>query len=201
MKSTEMEFWDSRYRARKTPWDFGGVPHVLAKYLQTTSPQRVLIPGCGAGYEVRAFHERGWDVLAADYSPAAIGRARQVLGALADKVVLADFFANEFGGVKFDVIYERTFLCSLPPEVWPRYERRMAELLADGGELLGLFFYGQEDEPPPYPLTEKQAQELFGEHFTRVVDEPASDSLPLFAGRERWQVWQKRQDTQKVKTP
>lgn len=201
MKSTEMEFWDSRYRAGKTPWDFGGIPSALAAYLQTTSPKRVLVPGCGSGYEVRAFHECGCDVLAADYSPAAIERARQVLGALAVRVTLADFFAHDFCGSRFDVIYERTFLCSLPPEVWPRYARRMAELLADGGELIGLFLYGHEDEPPPYPLTEKQAQELFGEHFTRVVDEPVSDSLPLFAGWERWQVWQKKPGKQKVKTP
>lgn len=194
-----MEFWDSRYRAGKMPWDFGGIPAALVAYLQTTSPGRVLIPGCGSGYEVRAFHERGWDVLAADYSPAAIECARQVLGALADKVVLADFFSHDFGGPEFDVIYERTFLCSLPPDVWAQYARRMAELLVEGGQLIGLFLYGHEDEPPPYPLTGKQAQELFGEHFTRLEDQPVSDSLPLFAGRERWQGWQKKQGTKGVK--
>ncbi|HAO78259.1 MAG TPA: SAM-dependent methyltransferase [Verrucomicrobia subdivision 3 bacterium] len=201
MKSNEMEFWDSRYRAGKMPWDFGGIPAALAAYLKTTTPRRALIPGCGSGYEVRAFHEHGWDVLATDYSPAAIERARQVLGALADKVVLADFFAHDFGRQKFDVIYERTFLCSLPPEIWPQYAQRMAELLADGGELIGLFFYGQEDEPPPYPLTEKEAQELFSKHSPHIVDEPVSDSLPLFAGRERWQVWRRKQAAQKGKTP
>src|SRR5665213_3676405 len=165
MKSTEIEFWDSRYRAGKTPWDFGGVPSALVKYLQTASPQRALISGCGSGYEMRAFHERGWDVVAVDFSPSAVERARQVMGALADKVVLADFFTHDFNGQKFDVIYERTFLCSLSPEVWPQYARRMAELLPDGGELIGLFFYGHEDEPPPYPMAGKQAQNLFGEQF------------------------------------
>ena len=188
-----MEFWDSRYREGKTPWDFGGIPAALAAYLRTTARGRALIPGCGSGYEVRAFQERGWGVLAADYSPAAVERARQVLGALADKVVLADFFAHDFGGPKFDVIYERTFLCSLPPEVWPRYAQRMAELLATGGSLIGLFLYGHEDDPPPYPMTAKEAQALFGANFTCVVDEAVNDSLPLFAGRERWQVWKKRQ--------
>src|SRR5665213_2943240 len=82
MKSTEIEFWDSRYRAGKTPWDFGGVPSALVKYLQTASPQRALIPGCGSGYEMRAFHERGWDVVAVDFSPSAVERARQVMGCL-----------------------------------------------------------------------------------------------------------------------
>lgn len=49
-------------------------------------------------------------------------------------------------------------------------------------------------------MTAKQAQELFGADFTRVGDEPVNDSLPRFAGRERWQVWQKRQSAQGVET-
>lgn len=130
-----MEFWDSRYRAGKTPWDFGGIPAALSEYLRRESPRRALIPGCGTGYDV-----------------------------------------------------------------WPRYSRRTAELLTDGGRLIGLFLYSHEDEPPPFPMTAKQAQELFGADFTRVGDEPVNDSLPRFAGRERWQVWQKRQSAQGVET-
>jgi len=35
------------------PWDAGGVPRELAKYLAGASGGgRVLIPGCGAAYEV-----------------------------------------------------------------------------------------------------------------------------------------------------
>ncbi len=190
--SMDIEFWDSRYRAGRTPWDFGGVPRALSDWLERApQPGRVLIPGCGSGYEVRAFHERGWDVLAIDYSAAAIERSRQLLGSLSDKIVLADFFTHDFGGRKFDVIYERTFLCSLPPDVWPKYVKRMARLLVERGKLIGFFFYGQEDEGPPNPLTEGDAQVLFGDDFTRVGDEPVQDSLALFAGRERWQVWEK----------
>jgi SAM-dependent methyltransferase len=187
-----MEFWDSRYRVGRMPWDFNGVPRDLSTYLQSVEPGRVLIPGCGSGYEVRAFHERGWNVLAIDYSPAAVLRARQGLDALADKILLADVFDYDCRGQKFDMIYERTFLCSLSPDIWPKYAQRMADLLADGGRLIGFFFYGQEDEPPPYPLTETEAQQLLGKKFARTADAPVTDSLPLFAGRERWQVWTKK---------
>jgi SAM-dependent methyltransferase len=192
MKSSDRKFWDIRYRAGKMPWDFGGVPGALNTYLETAKPGRVLIPGCGAGYEARTFHDRGCDVLAIDYSTAAIECARQVLGPLADKTLLADFFTHDFGERKFDVIYERTFFCSLPPDHWPAYALRMAELLRPGGTLIGFFLYGHEEEPPPYPLTEEIARQLFGRDFTRVADEPVTDSLPLFAGRERWQVWELR---------
>jgi SAM-dependent methyltransferase len=192
MKSTEIEFWDSRFRAGKTPWDFGGVPSALATHLQTARPGRVLIPGCGSGYEVRAFHESRWDVTAVDFSPAAVGRARRLLGELAQKVLLADFFEHDFQGQKFDVIYERTFLCSLPPATWTRYIHRVTTLLTDEGKLMGLFFYGRQAEPPPYPLNEKKAQELFGSRFRGIADAAVDDSPLMFAGQERWQIWQKK---------
>ncbi len=54
--STRPDFWTSRYVAGKTPWDFGGVPAALKSFLtRSSAPGRVLIPGCGSGYEVQAF--------------------------------------------------------------------------------------------------------------------------------------------------
>ncbi len=188
-----VEFWDSRYRAGRTPWDFRGVPEALTCWLAAGERAgRVLIPGCGFGYEVQAFHEAGWDVTAIDYSPTAVDRARSALGAVGDKVLLGDFFAHDFAAASFDVIYERTFPCALPPERWQSYGERMVELLTNGGKLLGSFFYGVEKDPPPYPLTEADAQAVLAARFVRTADEPVTDSLPLFAGRERWQVWEKR---------
>ena len=190
---TDVEFWDSRYREGRTPWDFGGVPNALTGWLASGAPAgRVLIPGCGSGYEVQAFHEAGWEVVAIDYSPSAVDRARRALGELGDKVVLADFFANDFGREKFDVVYERTFLCALPPRMWPAYARRMAELLVDRGKLVGTFFYGTNHDPPPYPLTPAAADAVLGYYLQRVSDEAVTDSLPIFGGKERWQIWEKR---------
>jgi SAM-dependent methyltransferase len=195
MSCTEPEFWEQRYRANRMPWDQRGIPAALIEYLQRTSAKggSALIPGCGSGYEVQAFQEFGWRSLAIDFSPAAIERARAVLGAQAGAVRLADFFTDELGG-PFDLIYERTFLCSLPPERWPAYAQRMADLLRPGGRLVGIFAYGEESEPPPFPLTETIAAALFGSHFSLVEDRaiPSDQSLPLFAGKERWQTWQRK---------
>jgi hypothetical protein len=30
---------------------------------------------------------------------------------------------------------------------------------------------------------------LLGTTFERTADEPVVDSLPLYAGKERWQIW------------
>lgn len=191
--STSVEFWERRFRAGRMPWDLGGVPEALGQFLATASAKgRVLIPGCGSGYEVRAFVEAGWDTIAVDFSPAAVERARQMLGPLGDRVVLGDFFAHDFGVARFDLAYERTFLCSLPKRLWPDYKRRLAELVPPGGRLLGVFFYGHDDDPPPYGMTETEASALFGPEFALTVDAPVLDSLPVFQGKERWQIWERR---------
>src|SRR5688500_11724819 len=67
--SSRPDFWDVRYRDGVTPWDAGGVPQRLREWLEKeTSRLRVLVPGCGSGYEVQAFAERGHDVLGIDFS-------------------------------------------------------------------------------------------------------------------------------------
>ena len=189
--STKPDFWNTRYTAGRTPWDLGSAPSALRSFLAGTKPGRVLIPGCGSGYEVRAFHDAGFEVTAIDFSAAAVERAARILGPLGRCVISGDFFTHDFAEQKFDLIYERTFLCSLPPARWPAYAKRMAELLQKGKVLAGIFLYGHEYDPPPYPLTEAQAAQLLGHDFELIRTEPVSDSLPLFKGMERWQEWRR----------
>jgi SAM-dependent methyltransferase len=191
--STQPDFWTVRYARGRTPWDFGGVPAAVKLFLASSSPPgSVLIPGCGSGYEVQAFHAAGYDVTAIDFSPAAVDQAKQILGVLAERVLLGDFFAYDFGPRCFDLIYERTFLCSMPPSRRPDYANRVADLLSTRGRLIGIFLYAEQSAPgPPYPLTEKQAERLFANQFRLVRSELVTDSLPLFRGMERWQEWLK----------
>jgi SAM-dependent methyltransferase len=188
--STHPDFWNTRYAVGKTPWDFGGVPAALSSFLKRSpGAGTVLIPGCGSGYEIRAFQQAGHEVTAIDFSLEAVKRAKDVLGLLSARVIPGDFFRHDFGGTKFDLIYERTFLCSLPPECRRDYERRMAGLLARGGRLVGIFLYGEEKEPPPYPMTDATAKKLFSKNFRLERTEEVDDSLEIFRGMEKWQEW------------
>src|SRR5260370_8530808 len=136
--SSKPEFWDTRFQDGITPWDAHGVPPILEVWLKKRiSPLRVLIPGCGTGYEVRAFAERGHDVLAIDFSDAAVEAAKRELGTLANLVRKDDFFSLQ--GEPFDVVYERAFLCALPRRLWPGWGRWGAELLRPVAELAGFF--------------------------------------------------------------
>jgi hypothetical protein len=147
------------------------------------------MPGCGSGYEVKAFHDASLTVVALDFSPVVVEQARQILGPLRDAVLLGDFFTYDFAPQEFDLIYERAFLCSLPPSRWTEYAKRSAYLLRPQGKLAGIFLYGDEPEPPPYPLTVAVADNLLGNDFQLSHTEAITDSLPVFQGKEHWQEW------------
>jgi SAM-dependent methyltransferase len=153
---------------------------------------RVLVPGCGSGYEVRFFAERGDDVLGIDFSDSAIERARQTLVGFADRIRKADFFALD--EPPFDLVYERTFLCALPRALWPQWGARIAALVRAGGRLAGFFFFDDNPRGPPFGISEARLHELLDPHFALREDVPipSAQSVPVLAGRERWQVWTRR---------
>lgn len=194
------DFWDERFAAGFTPWDARGVPPVLRRFLaapDVAPGRRVLVPGCGSAYEVALLDAAGFDVLAIDYSAAAIARAREVLPpALAERVLRqADFFG--FESAPFDWIYERAFLAALPPALWPRWAARLRELLTPRGALVGLFFLDtalpQPRRGPPFVATRAELDGLLTGFVCEEDSAVAPDqSAPVFAGRERWMIWRRR---------
>jgi len=190
--SSKPDFWDTRFRQNVTPWDAGRVPAALQRFLGRHAGRgRMLVPGCGTGYEVRELAHAGFDVTAIDFSEAALEAARRELGPLAHLVRCADFFGFEGDGSPFDAIYERAFLCALPRRVWTDWAKRAAQLLRPGGLLLGNFFFDSNVRGPPFGIGQAELDALLAGNFERVEDEPVEDSIPAFAGRERWQVWRR----------
>ena len=152
----------------------------------------MLIPGCGTGYEVRLFAEHGHDVLAIDFSDAAIEAARRELGPLSNLVEKADFFGLQEG--PFDLIYERAFLCALPRALWADWGTQVAELVRPGGELAGFFYLDDNRRGPPFGISRGGLHKLLGKQFDVTSDEPVPpvESIPVFKAKEIWQVWKRR---------
>ena len=193
--SAEARFWDVRYSSAVTPWVAEGVQEALRAFAASqTGPQRVLIPGCGSGHEAGFLLDQGWEVLAIDFSSAAIAEARAVLGGRADVLREADFFAFDGDHEPFDVVYERAFLCALPPRTWPAYAARVTQLVRPGGVLAGFFFLGETASGPPFGTSQPALAELLGGTFEQLCDDVVGDSSPVFADRERWQVWRRSDD-------
>lgn len=192
-KSDLPDFWDTRYRGGVTPWDAGGVPPRLAAWIaQQKDALRVLVPGCGSGYEVGLFAEHGHDVLGIDFSDAALEAAQRVLGTFADRVQRADFFTLD--EEPFDLVYERTFLCALPRSRWRQWGERVARLVRPGGRLAGFFYFNDNERGPPFGISEPALHDLLDANFTLIEDVPipAEQSVAILTGKERWQVWERR---------
>lgn len=189
-------FWDERFEQGFMPWDQQGVPPVFAEFAADLAPCPVLIPGCGSAYEAGWLAQRGWTVAAIDFSAAAVQAARMHLAGLggADAVDLreADFFAFN-PSVPPQWIYERAFLCALPPARREDYARRMAELAAPGCLLAGLFFFGENGKKgPPFAIGETELHALLTPYFECIDERAVSGSLAVFVGRERWLTWRRR---------
>jgi SAM-dependent methyltransferase len=191
--SSRPEFWDVRFRAGATPWDAGGVPPRLAAWVEAKRlPLRILVPGCGAGYEVKLFAECGHDVLGIDFSDAALDAARRHLGAHAGRARKADVFRLDES--PFDLVYERAFLCALPRARWPEWGTAMARLVRPGGELAAFFYLDNNERGPPFGISRAGIGVLLESAFALAEDAPvsAAESLSVFRGKEIWQVWRRR---------
>lgn len=198
------DFWDERFDGAFTPWDRGEAPERLRVFIAETAKQvpatswrapdfrpRVLIPGCGAGYELELLCEAGWDATAIDFSPSAVAAARQNVGRWAGRVVEADFF--EYTPPQpLDLIYERAFLCAMPRAMWPRVVQRWAELLPQGAQLVGYFFFDNNSKGPPFGAERDALLALMAPQFDLEIDEPVTDSIPVFQGKERWMSWRRK---------
>jgi len=189
------DFWTKRYLSGETPWDLGRPPAALLDWLaRTPNGGNVLIPGVGSGHEIPEFAKTGWNVTAVDLSEAAIEIARtRMPGQISRvKLVCGDFFSVPLEFRTFDAVYERTFLCALHPARWNRMVARLAALLKPGGLIAGYYYFGETDDGPPFGLAPGEDKALFDPEFELIEDTPATDSLPLFQGREHWQVRRRR---------
>jgi hypothetical protein len=145
---------------------------------------RALAPGCGAGYDVLELATPERSVLGVEVAEGAVRRfeeLRQQEGVSRERaeVVEGDFFDYKFGE-SFDLIWDYTFLCALPPGRRGAWAERVHDLLAPGGELVTLIFpvwdasLSPEDpeanDPeagPPYPMSPAVVQSVAGEWFER----------------------------------
>ena len=186
------DFWCKRFGDGVTPWDAGRAPAALADFVaRQPNPLITLIPGCGSAWDAALLAEHGWPVTALDFSPVAVAQAGEILGNAAVDLVCADFFTFT-PRQPLQLIYERAFLCALPRKLWADWGCRVAELLPPGGLLAGYFFLCDQLKGPPFGILTEQLESLLADNFERLVDLPVEDSIPVFAGRERWQIWRRR---------
>lgn len=192
--------WDAAYRDADTPWDLGAPTPALRQIMDEGRLQagaRILVPGCGRGYDALLLAERGYAVTAVDLAEGALTALRQDLaaGELHMEVVAGDFFSVSLG-TAFDAVWDYTFCCALPPARRPQWAKRMAQLLRPDGTLWHLVFPLSNADPnarthPPYPLSRDTMKRLLGGHFTLEGDVAPAHSATGREGKETLMQWQR----------
>lgn len=174
MAGPTREFWQSKFESRQTPWDRGEASPRLSTWLaagELGHEARVVVPGCGAGWEVAELAAAGLRVIGLDYAEAAVERTRALLAqrGLAAQVEAVDVLQWQ-PSEPLDAVYEQTCLCALHPDHWMAYAARLHRWLRPGGKLLGLFMQtlraGAADgliEGPPYHCDIHAVRALFPE--------------------------------------
>jgi len=171
--------WDARYREANTPWDLGHGADPLRHAIEHgwVAPGRTLVPGCGAGHDARMLARSGFDVTGVDLSELALSTAQALASqeGVAVRFERADLLALPADLGPFDLVFEHACFCAIDPGLRDRYVDAVADALAPGGSLLGLFFVMEREEGPPFGATRDEIEHRFGRRFTVDRLEPAPD--------------------------
>lgn len=178
--------WNDRYLDDDFPWDLGRpAPLVQSTAMRALgaarpeAPLRIIVPGCGRGWDVEALAAAGHQVVGLDIAPAALALARdRVAGEpFADRIdwlvgdVLVEPGAAPDGGDGFDGWAEHTCFCALDPSLWPRYVEAAWRRLKPGGVLFGAFLHF-EGGGPPFGTHPAEIRALFEPRFEIEALEP-----------------------------
>jgi SAM-dependent methyltransferase len=192
---TRLGFWNDRYASGTTHWDLGEVSAPVLRLVERHFPPRgrVLVPGCGRGYEVIHLERLGYRVTAVDFAdePVRFLREQAERHQVRPEILQQDLFLlPTLYNSAFDVLLEQTCFCAIDPSLRADYERVAHRMLRPGGRLLGVFM--ELDEPregPPYstppglvraqfPVTRWRLDEI--EPLTRNPKRPGPEFLAVF---------------------
>ncbi|GIL59487.1 hypothetical protein Vafri_14165 [Volvox africanus] len=202
--------------ARGERWDAAAASPAIVDLLRSgkidVKGARVLVPGCGRGYDLPVFASSGArEVVGLELAPTAVGEARAYLqevnaaeGAPAGdmRVEEGDFFLwtdPRGGDGSWDVGFDYTFGCAMQPNARQQWAHHWGRHVRSGGVLVTLVFpVNSEADPnvgPPFPVSpELYSEMLIPQCFEMTYKEPVPRELshPSRAGREVMMVWRKK---------
>ncbi|MGC1479334.1 MAG: methyltransferase domain-containing protein [Chthoniobacterales bacterium] len=188
--------WEGRYQSNDTPWDKGFAAPPLIEWMeQNEFGGRVLVPGCGTGYDVREIARSGAYVIGLDLAPSAINFADAQPRIGSERYRLANFLElpPEMVGA-FDFVFEHTLFCAIDPACRPTYVRSAAASLAPGGKLVAIFFLdvGHGEDGPPFGTSRDELDALFDEQFEVLEESVPTRSYEGREGCELLRIYRRR---------
>ena len=174
----DQAFWNQLYLQKETRWDIGYPSTPLKEYIDQLKgrEQRILIPGCGNAYEAAYLINAGFtNVCLLDIASEVVEKLQQKWADKPVKIICQDFFEHQG---TYDLIFEQTFFCALDRSLRPAYVKKMHDLLAPGGKLVGVLFNRSFDGGPPFGGDKEEYMDLFSTWFPELKMELCYNSIP-----------------------
>ena len=193
----DLEYWENIYLSNDTGWDLGAATPYLEKISDEIKKGKVIILGCGRGYDAVMLAKKGFEVTAVDFSPSAIKfltNLAEQQGVLV-KIIQKDIFSlrDDFEG-HFDYVIEQTCFCAIDINRRSEYELLVSKLLKVKGQLIGLWFpIGKKnaDGGPPFGVSIKEIKLLFSNKWNIVNEEYSNLSIEKRRNREKIIIFEK----------
>ena len=186
-------YWSERYKNNQTGWDLGHVSPPLKAYIDQLKNKdlKILIPGCGRGFEGVYLRENGFkNVFLVDYSKAALDEVKKTSPDFPNEnLICSDFF--EIKG-QFDLIIEQTLFCALDPSLRSKYVEKMNELLTPEGKLVGLLFNQDFEGGPPFGGSQTEYEAIFSKELQIETMVDCYNSIEPRLGHELFFIAKKK---------
>ena len=187
------DFWNSCYRNNDTGWDLGSPTPIFTDWCnQVKLKSKICVPGCGNGYDVLYFAQKGHDVTAIDFAKKPISKLKKESEQhdLRVNLIQKDIFSLpiKFKN-KFDYIVEYTCYCAISPNMRVKYIDIMYDLLKPGGEIVAILLPINKDLDeggPPFGINLDQTIELFLKKFQLIESIKHPLSIDPRSDKERF---------------
>ncbi|CAO3598223.1 unnamed protein product [Absidia cylindrospora] len=154
-----------------------------------------IVPGCGGGYDVQSLATSRRHMIGLDISKTAVDRCNKThpdASASNYEFVLGDFFKYPPPAGGYDLGFDYTMLCALPPVLRQDWAARYAEIIKPGGVLICLMFPLVEKEGgPPYAVTVQLYDDLLLSNFDLIHLKDAVGHESRL-GKEKISVWKRK---------
>ncbi|MDY8137731.1 methyltransferase domain-containing protein [Aquimarina sp. 2201CG5-10] len=186
------QYWIKRYLNHQTGWDIGYPSPPLIEYTDQLPDKKIkiLIPGCGHGYEAQYLYQKGFEnTFVLDFAkPALENLKKNVPDFPKNQLLYDDFFEYQD---QFDLVLEQTFFCSLSKSKRDQYAKKMKQLITPGGKLVGVLFNKEfEQEGPPFGGIKEEYTDLFSQYFNIKILNDCYNSIPPRMGNELFFIFE-----------
>jgi thiopurine S-methyltransferase len=196
MKSYKFDqsYWESKYQNNHLGWDMGSVSPPIQKYIDQLTDKEIsiLIPGAGNSYEAEYLFNLGFkNITVLDIAKQPLDNLqKRIPNFPKDHLIQADFFDHQ---IKYDLIIEQTFFCSLMPGLRIEYVKKINSLLTVSGKIIGVLFdFPLTTAGPPYGGSLEEYRKTFSGEFKIIKLERCYNSIKPRDGKELFIIFDKK---------